>query len=151
MNETPNGFQFQLFRQFTFQTNDQVLSCFFNELASQNINITGYMQAKEANGINFVKVVVGTPSTQTASDLETTRSVLRSLGVKNREYDIIQVFGFPPVTPGVLNTLFGALWCKVNVKAMYVGEESLIFIDVNDIKKALRTLNQSVLKRCPTD
>ncbi|BCB02801.1 hypothetical protein [Bacillus sp. KH172YL63] len=145
MGKSKNVFQFQVYRQFTFQVNDRILSSFYNELAMEDINITGLVQVKEKNGTNFVKIVVGTPSQQTYCELETTREVLRSLCVKFQEYDIIQVYGFPPETPGIVNTLYGALWCKVKVRAIYIGEETLLYIDVNDIDKALYIIDQIVV------
>ncbi|TMU88300.1 hypothetical protein FGG79_09435 [Bacillus sp. BHET2] len=145
MGERTNGFKFQLYRQFTFQTNDRIVSSFFNDLAMEEINITGLVQVKEKNGTNFMKVVVGTPVVQTTNDLETTRCVLRSLGVKFLEYDIIQVYGFPPETPGIVNILYSALWCKVKVRAIYIGEDTLLYIDVRDTEKALCILNQIVV------
>ena len=114
-----------------------------------DINITGYIPVKEGSGLHFLKVVVGTSTVQAARDFEVTRRTLRSLGVKFKEKEIIQVFGFPPVTPGVLNTLYGALYCKVNVKSMYIGEDNVLYIDVAQLEKAVRILNQPYLKRCP--
>lgn len=148
MDTIKNEFQTQRYRQFTFEANDPILSEFLNEVAMNNINITDYLQNREMIGRNCVQVVVGTPTAQKERDINSTRRILKGLGIKFCEYDIIKVFGFPPVTPGIINTLYGALWCKVKVRSMVIGEETLIYIDVDDIDQALRILRQPTLRRC---
>jgi hypothetical protein len=150
LNASTNGFQFQVYRQFTFEANDRIVSCFLNELAINLVNITGYIQVKETNGSIFIKVIVGTPTVQSTRELELTRRTLRSLCVNYREKDVIQVYGFPPVTPGIINALYGALWCKVNVESITIGEDNVLYIDVDNVDEALRILNKPVLRRCPT-
>ncbi len=51
-----------------------------------------------------------------------------------------------PGVPGQINAIFGALWRKLNVKAIYVGEDTKIYIDVSNIREAIETLSQEEIE-----
>jgi hypothetical protein len=155
-----NGsFSFLIRTQFSFVVNDPTLSQILSGIAAQSINITGYLQTKHfkiknkdhyniVSNNNIVRLVVGSPDSETNADLIGVRKVLNSLGVKFQEKEVIQVLEVIPGVPGVINGIFGALWCKVTVNALYFGEETRLFIDVSDTKKALQILSQAPVKQC---
>lgn len=154
------GFSFKIRMQFSFIAGDRTLSCVLSGIAKQGINIAGYLQTKlfeiDNNShnncsphYNVVRLVVGSPESENESDLIGVRNVLDSLGVKFKEKLVIQVVEIIPGIPGIINGLFGALWCKVTVNALYYGEETRLFIDTSDICKALLTLSKTPVEQCP--
>jgi hypothetical protein len=153
-SSSSSGFIFQLRTQFSFIVDDRTLSHILSGIAKQAINITGYLQTvsfdinrKSSNDVicdsNIVRLVVGSPDSETARDLLGVREILNSLGVKFRQKEVIQVLQVPPGVPGIINGIFSALWRRVIVFAIYIGEETRLFIDVSDNKKALQILNQT--------
>ncbi len=153
-----SGFAFKIRTQFSFSVDDPTLSCILNSIANQDISITGYFQTKhfeidssrnDNEKFNFVRLVVGSPDAETSRDLMGVRDVLNSLGVKFQEKSVIQVVQIAPGIPGIINGLFGALWCRVTLNALYLGEETRLFIDVSDICKALLILGKVPLEQCP--
>lgn len=154
------GFTFKIRTQFSFIVDDPTLSYILSGIAKQEINITGYLQTKlfeiENNNpnnlysnCNVVRIVVGSPDSENSSDLLGVRKVLDRLGVKFQEKSVIQAVDIPPGIPGIINGIFGALRCKVIVNAIYIGEETRIFIDASDIREALLILSQTPLEQCP--
>lgn len=144
-------FKFRIRTQFSFTVNDRTLSCILKGIADQKVNIDGYFQTKirKKTNCNVVRLVVGPVEFETQKDLRVVRRVLRTLGVKFQEKKIIQVFGFPAEVPGIINNLFGALWCKLKVKAIYLGEKSKIYLDVSDIPKTIQILSEGKITQCP--
>lgn len=154
------GFTFKLRTQFSCTVDDRTLSLILGGIAKQEINITGYLQTKSlttednnppafSSDWNIVRFVVGSPDAENSSDLLGVRKVLDSLDVQFQEKLVIQVVDIPPGMPGIINSIFGALWCNVLVNAIYIGEETRIFIDTSDIFEALRILSQTPLPQCP--
>lgn len=155
------GFTFKIRTQFSCVVNDQTLSSILNGIAKQAINITGYLQTKPLNtennnfshhfgsDRNIVRLVVGSPDFESSSDLLGVRKILDGLNVEFQEKSVIQVVDIPPGVPGVINSIFGALWCKVIVHAIYIGEETRLFIDPSDIYEALLILSRTPLNQCP--
>lgn len=150
------GFAYKIRTQFSFITDDTTLSCILNNVAGQNISITGYLHTKllqtEAgykNTLNLVRLAVGSPNEETNRDLTGVRNVLKSLSVEFQEKPVIQVLLITPGIPGIINGLFGVLWCNVKVNAFYIGEETRLFIDVSDVCKALMSLAEMPLQQCP--
>ncbi len=142
-------FTFNIRTQYTFLANDRTLSCILSGIAKKKINITGFLQTKIRNHFNFVRLVVGSPDAETKHDLRVARQVLTSLGVKFQEEKVIQVLRITPGVPGVINRIFGALWCKVKVKSFYIGEETRLFLNVSNIHKAIKILSQTKVVQCP--
>lgn len=151
---TASGFAYKLRTQFSFTVDDPTLSCILNSIASQDISITAYLQTKPFEtdydyDANLVRLVVGSPDAETSRDLMGVRNVLNSLGIKFEEKFVIQILVIVPGVPGILNGIFGALWCKVKVNAFYPGEETRLFIDVSDVCKALLILSTVPVIQCP--
>lgn len=153
-----NSFAYKIRTQFSFFVDDPTLSCILNSIANQNISITGYFQTKILkknnnydNNLksNFVRLVVGSPDEETSKDLMGVRDVLNSLDIKFEEKSVIQVIQIVSGIPGIINGLFGELWCKVTVNALYLGEETRLFIDVSDTCKALLILSEASSEQCP--
>lgn len=139
-----DDFTYLIRTQFTFYANDRTLSCVLGDIAGKGVSITGYMQTK-IDKTNLVRLVVGPPGAVSSSDTRTARNVLKSLGVKFREKKILQVLGIVAGTPGIISRIFRALWRKVTVKALYLGENSNIFVDTSNLSKAIQILKQSNL------
>lgn len=153
-----SGFSYKIRTQFSFIADDPTLSCILNTIANQDISITGYLQTKPletANNYtnnlnsNLVRLTVGSPDAETSRDLMGVRNVLNSLGVNFEEKPVIQVLQIVSGIPGIINGIFGALWCKVKVNAFYIGEDTRFFIDVSDVCKALFILSKVPLEQCP--
>ena len=51
-------------------------------------------------------------------------------------------------TSGGYNRVIGSLWCKVKLKAFYAGEKNIIYINVSNIKKAIKILSQENHQQC---
>lgn len=152
-----SGFSYKIRTQFSFIVDDPTLSCILNTIANQDISITGYLQTKplETDNIyncsshsNLVRLTVGSPDAETSRDLMGVRNVLNSLGVSFEEKPVIQVLQIVSGIPGIINGIFGALWCKVKVNAFYIGEDTRYFIDVSDVCKALFILSKVPLEQC---
>jgi hypothetical protein len=151
MSETFNtgSFAFKIRTQFSFLADDPELSRVLAGIAGRGISITGYLQTKRledarssSSRLNLVRLVVGSPDAETAADLDGVREVLRALGIEFQEDPVIQVLLIAPGVPGILSGIFSALRRKVTVNAMYIGEETRIFVDASDICKALMILSR---------
>jgi hypothetical protein len=156
--EMSNGtFTFKIRTQFSYIVDDITNSCILSGIAAVGINITGYLQTKifEPDGnhrhksYNLARLVVGSAQSETKAEITKTRDVLDSLSVNFEENPIIEVLELTPGVPGGLNDIFGALWCKVLVNALYYGEETTLYVDVSDIVEALRILSQMPVEQCP--
>ncbi len=142
------GFRYSIRTQFNFNVQDRKLSCILSNISERRINITGFVQLKKANRCNLVKLVVGTADAESANDLRLVRKVLRLFVIKFEEKQVIQIRNITPGVPGVFNSTFGALWCKVRVKAFYPGEKSRLFLQVSDVKRAIRILSKRNAQQC---
>lgn len=154
MSETFNAasFAYKIRTQFSFFADDKALARVLAGIAGRDISITGYLQTKlpedarrRNSSSNFARLVVGSPDAETAAELDGVREVLRALDIEFQEAPVIQVLLIAPGVPGILSGIFGALRRKVTVGAMYIGEDTRIFVDASDICKALFILSQ------PTD
>ncbi len=134
--------------QFTFTANDQTFSNILNGISTHTVNIVGLTTTKNRNKNNFVRIVAGTSETETNRDLNVVRKTLNSQNVSFKEETIIALLNIPAGVPGVFNLLYGSLWCKVDVKSIYLGEKDIVFLNVSNIKKATEILSQENLKRC---
>lgn len=154
-----SGFSYKLRTQFSFIAEDRTLSLILSGIAEQAINITGYLQTKSfetgvkscnamVSKCNLVRLVVGSPDAETSRDLLGVTRVLRSLGVSFLQKEVIQVLEIQPGVPGVINSIFGALWCREQVNAIYLGEETRLFLDVANNTKAIQILSQTPVRQC---
>lgn len=148
-----DSFAYRIRTQFSFLASNRTLHKILSGIACESINITGYLQTKRLEteckpcldidpDCNLVRLVVGIPDDETKKDLRGTREVLESLCVDFQEQPVIQVVEIMPGVPGVINAVFGALWRKVDVYAIYIGENTALFVDVSDIEKAVDILSQ---------
>ncbi|ANX11734.1 hypothetical protein ABE41_006910 [Fictibacillus arsenicus] len=147
----PNQLQYSLKTQFSFCVSDKKLSCILSEIANQGININGYEQSvfPTKRNFNMVRLVPGTTESQTKDDYYTVIAILRDFGVCFNQKKVIQILDLPAGVPGQINTIFGALWCKVDVFSIYIGENDSLYLDVSDNHKAICKLSQDPIKQCP--
>ncbi|RLQ94619.1 hypothetical protein [Falsibacillus albus] len=158
-----NEFQFNIRTQFSFLVDDETLSCILAGIAAENpesVNLTGFMQTKLFNpddccerntGCNIVRVVPGQIDSETIEDINRVEDVLNTLGVDYQMKAVIQIANIVPGVPGIVNAIFGALFCQVTVEAFYPGENTRLILDVKteDLSKALAILEQpSPLPQC---
>ncbi|WP_249863926.1 hypothetical protein [Paenibacillus konkukensis] len=127
--------------QFSVHVHDQTLNRILNGIANRGISITGYTQTKRGN-LNFVKLVVGPPGRFSIRANRGVREVLRSLGVRFREEIVIQFLNTVAGTPGVIRSIYEALFRHVRVKAMYYGENTAIFINTSRVNEAIAILKR---------
>jgi hypothetical protein len=137
LNLTP-----QIRLEFSFSVNDETLNNILAGLAARGVSLTGYMITK-MDSINFARIVVGPPQSNSPRDNYVVREVLRSAGVRFQEKKVIQLLGLEAGTPGVLSRIFQALFHQVRVNAIYAGELNAIFLNVSNINLALRLLKQN--------
>ncbi|WP_443142793.1 hypothetical protein [Pseudalkalibacillus sp. R45] len=133
--------------QFTFLTDQRTLSEILNQLATEGININGYEQFAE-HQCNLVKLVVGRSDGESTRDLLVTKSTLRHFGVRFQIKRILQVLNIASGIPGQVNTIYGALYCRVDVDAIYIGENDNLYLEVSDLDKAIWILSQENVPSC---
>ncbi|AGX04625.1 MULTISPECIES: hypothetical protein [Bacillaceae] len=139
-------------RQFIFYASDKKLALVLEKLAHMSVNITGILVAKDKSRKNFVRLVAGAPEGQTQESLRAARRILHNLGIRYKEIEIIVANTETPAgVPGFINQIYGLLWCRTEVKALFFGEENAIFITVSDVRKAIEALTQHCARRCSTD
>ncbi|TYS67845.1 hypothetical protein FZC76_14915 [Sutcliffiella horikoshii] len=138
---------FNIRTQFTFTVSDWDLSRILNGLAEESVNINGYFQTLAGKKFNFVRMVVGT-SEERERDIHAVRKVMKLVGVRYRENQVIQLLDSISGVPGQINAVFSTLWCKMQVRAVYLGEDSTIYLDVSNIGYALRFLSEENPPRC---
>jgi hypothetical protein len=136
--------------QFYFKADDKTLSNILNQLTLYRINLNGYVsEVLNKNGdLKTVRVVTGTTEGENEFDIQTMRNILKHYRVRYQEKHVIQVLEILSGPPGQINTLYGALWCKMPVHAVYIGEDTKIYLDVTDMGKALEILTQPNLEMC---
>ena len=139
---------FNIRTQVTFTVSDRELAMILNGLAEAGVNINGYFQTIAGKRNFFVRMVVGTTLEETEYDLCTLHNVLRMVGVCYRENQVIQLLDPVSGVPGQLNAIFGTLWCRMQVRAVYLGEDSNIYLDVSNIGLALHLLSKENPPRC---
>ena len=139
---------FNIRTQFTFTISDRDLSRILNGLAEENVNINGYFQTIAGKNFNFVRMVVGTSTEESESDIRRVRRVMKQVGVRYRENQVIQLLDSVSGVPGQINAIFGTLWCKMQVRAIYLGEDNTIYLDVSNIGYEIRLLSEENPPRC---
>ncbi|WP_261132076.1 hypothetical protein [Bacillus sp. Marseille-Q3570] len=141
------AFSYNVRTQFTFMTDHRTLSEILNQLATDGININGYEQIAE-HQCNLVKLVVGRSDGESTHDLLVTKSTLRHFGVRFQTKPILQVLNIASGIPGQVNTIYGALFCRVDVDAIYIGENDNLYVEVSDLDKAIWILSQENVPSC---
>ncbi|WP_404447606.1 hypothetical protein LG307_02355 [Sutcliffiella horikoshii] len=139
---------FNIRTQFTFSLSDPDLSRILNGLAEENVNINGYFQTLAGKKYNFVRMVVGTTAEENERDIRSVRKVMKKVGVRYRENQVIQLLNRVSGVSGQVNAIFGTLWCKMQVRAVYLGEDNTIYLDVSNIGYAIRLLSEENPPRC---
>lgn len=144
--------QYRVKTQFSFCVSDKILSCILSEIANQGININGYEQSifpAKHKKCNTVRLVPGTTDSQSQDDVCTVITILRDLGVCFNQKKVIQILDLSAGVPGQINAIYGALWCKVDVFSIYIGEDNTLFLDVSNNDKTIRKLSVYPVKQCP--
>lgn len=139
---------FNIRTQFTFTVSDSDLSPILNGLAEENVNINGYFQTLAGKNFNFVRMVVGTSAEEVERDIRVVRRVLKQVEVRYKENQVIQLLDRISGVPGQFNAIFGTLWCKMQVRAIYIGEDNNFYLDVSNIGYAIRLLAEDNPPRC---
>ncbi len=140
---------FTLRTQFTFIANDITLSCILSGIAENSVNIAGFFTTRNANNINFVRLVAGSSESESMEDLLVVTKTLKSFHVKFEEEKVLALATIPAGIPGGYNRVIGSLWCKMKLESFYVGEDNIIYLNVSNIKKAIEILSQENVKQCP--
>ncbi|MDQ0899240.1 MULTISPECIES: hypothetical protein [unclassified Paenibacillus] len=135
------NFKLKIRTQFSFHTNDHNLNRILNGIANGKANITAYCQTQK-NKMNSVKLVVGSSDSENFRENNVVREVLRSLGIMFREKKVIQILNIVAGIPGVIRSIYGALFRKVKVSAFYDGEENASIVSVSNIKLAIQILKK---------
>ncbi|MEB3103589.1 hypothetical protein [Ferviditalea candida] len=130
--------------QFTFYASDSILNSVLGGIAGKRVSIAGYMQTKIGK-TNLVRLVVGPQGAVSISDTATARNVLKSLGVRLRMKKVLQVLGIVAGTPGIIRSIYRSLYHKVTVYAIYLGENSNIFVDTCNPSRTIQILKRNNL------
>lgn len=149
MNSSLN---YNLRTQFYFMTDQRTLSDILNQLSLYRINMNGYVQTeivRDGSKLNILRIVTGTTEGENEYDLNTMRNILKHYRVRFQEKSVVQVLEILPEAPGQINAIYGSLWCKLSVNAIYVGEDTKIYLDVSDINQTIEILSQPALEMCP--
>jgi hypothetical protein len=144
-------FRYHLKTQFTFCVNDNLLSCILSNIADCGINLNGYEQTsfqKHDIKFNLIRLVPGTTEAQSKKDVLTVKEILRDSGVRFQQKTVIQLLELPSAVPGQVSMIFAALWCRVKVFAIYIGEDNTLFLDVSNNKRAVCILSQDNVEPC---
>ena len=137
--------------QFNFIVNDQTFACILKDIANNDVNIVGLSTTKSRDKHNFIRLVAGTTESENKRDLKVVSEALESFDVSFKQETIIAILNIPAGIPGVFSRIFNCLWCKVEVKSIYLGEKDTIFISVSNIKKATEILSLENLEQCQND
>jgi hypothetical protein len=128
-------------QQFTFTANDRTLNEIIENISDRGVSFTAFTITK-LHDSNLARIVVGPSDSNDPNSNRVVRKVLDSLSVRYKEEQVIQLLGLETGDQGVLTRIYSALFREVKVKAIYPGEENAIILNVSNIKKALRLLNQ---------
>lgn len=137
-----SNFDFDIRTQFTFQTGYGKLNSVLNGLTEEGININGYFQTVANRKTHFVRMVVGTSDDEDLQELKKVKKILRKYSVKFQEKQVIQILDLPAGVPGQVSTIYGALWSKLQVNAIYLGEDNNLYLDASHIGQAIKILSK---------
>ncbi|MED2975099.1 hypothetical protein P4361_23095 [Fictibacillus sp. B-59209] len=146
----PNGLNYKMRTQFLLIADDRTLAKLLKHFALNGININGFQQLKpDPNSPqNVVRFVVGSTEGEIPNEIQAVRNTLYPLHLHWTEKQVIQILDIASGAPGQIGMIHGALWCKVKIKAIYLGEQTKIFLDVSNNKEAIRILSQPQLQLC---
>ncbi|MFE7062961.1 hypothetical protein ACFVAD_12505 [Sutcliffiella sp. NPDC057660] len=147
MPTTNNSFEYLLRTQFSFTVDDLTLTNLLKALAEQKLNINAYAQLK-SNSQNFVRVVVGSSEAETPAETLSVRRILRGLKVNFLEKQVIQIIRLRAGKAGQIDDIFSSLWCKVEVRAIYIGEKTNVFVETSDLDQLISILSQEEIEPC---
>ncbi|MBT2698522.1 hypothetical protein J7E79_13995 [Bacillus sp. ISL-40] len=150
-NTEPLNYDLNFRMQFTFMADDRTLACILRQIAANAVNLVSLVITKSRNKNNFIRLVAGTSESETSRDLRVVRKTLQSQHITFKEEEIITISNIPAGIPGVFSRFYNSLWCKVEVKSVYLGENDIIFINVSNVKKAVEILSQQNLIPCQND
>ncbi|MCA1318313.1 hypothetical protein LC085_00190 [Bacillus tianshenii] len=137
-----SNFDFDIRTQFTFQTGYGKLNSVLKGLTDEGININGYFQTIANRKTNFVRMVVGTSEDEDLQELKKVKKILRKYAVKFQEKQVIQVQDLPAGIPGQISAIYGALWSKLQVNAIYLGEDNNLYLDTSHIGQTIKILSR---------
>ncbi|SDN06967.1 hypothetical protein SAMN04488137_3353 [Fictibacillus solisalsi] len=143
-----NGLKYNIRNQFMIIVDDRTLARLLRRLALNGININGFQEYKTPNNQNIFRFVVGKTAGENNSELLIVRDILQNLQVHWQEKQVIQILEISSGAPGQLGIIYGALWCKVKIEAIYFGEDTKLFLDVSANQNALYILSAPELKLC---
>jgi len=123
-------------REFSFYADDDSFNDILADLAAEGVTIIALTVTALNMGVNFVRMVVGPPNSNSSFANMVARNALTSAGVRFREKKVIQIIAAP--SPGRGLRIFQALR-NVRLIAAYTGVNSII-LNVSNIKTALAIL-----------
>ncbi|MDN4071926.1 hypothetical protein [Fictibacillus terranigra] len=139
-----NGLKYNVRTQFRMMADDPTLAKLLKHLALSGININGFQQLKPDpySPLSVFRFVVGSTEGESPNEIEAVRNILSSSHVHWTEKHVIQILEIASGAPGQLGMIQGALWCKVKIEAIYLGEKTKIYLDVSNNKEAIKVLSQ---------
>lgn len=147
MPTTNNSFAYLLRTQFSFTVDDSTLASLLKSIAGQKLNINAFSQLK-SNDLNFVRLVVGSSEAETPADLQSIRRILRGMKVRSQEKQVIQIIRLRAGKAGQINDIYASLWFKVEVRAIYMGEKSNVYVETSDLDQVISILSQGEIEPC---
>jgi hypothetical protein len=149
-------FTFLTRTQYSFQGTERSIARFLDSLANAGISITAY-DIYKTNDIPGINLVVGFTDRIVPEWDTQVEAILNSGKYCWCKQNVLQVRGTPPGTVGVIRTIYGALFCKVNVKHIYMGEgitidgrqENSRIVDTSDNVMAQLLLSMNPIPQCP--
>lgn len=151
-----DSFQFLTRIQYTVRTTQRGLARLLDSIAEAGISICGYVIWNDANDCSTnARIVVGYPDSVNSNWDQQMIEILK-VGRYNAQYkNVLQVIGSPPGTVGVIRTIWGALFCKVDIVDIYLSEGlpglNLRIVDCkdsDDIPKVMRILSANPIPQC---
>ncbi|MGD6830607.1 hypothetical protein ACQCT5_00500 [Sutcliffiella halmapala] len=142
-----DSFEYLLRTQFSFTVDDATLDSILKAIAEQKININAYAQIKNSSQ-NLIRLVVGSSEAENPSDLQGIRRILMPLRLKIQEKQVIQIIRLRAGKAGQIQDIFSSLWCKVEVKAIYIGEKTNVYVETTDLDQLINILSEEEIEPC---
>lgn len=142
-----DSFDYLLRTQFSFTADDPALASLLKVVADQKLNINAFAQLK-GNDTNYVRLVVGSSEAETPLEVQTVRRTLRSLKIRFQEKQVIQIIRLRAGRAGQIDDIYSALWCKVDVRAIYIGEKTNVYVETTDLDQVINILSSETIEPC---
>lgn len=142
-----DSFDYLLRTQFSFTADDPAMANLLKGIADQKININAFAQLK-GNDTNYVRLVVGSSEAEAPLELQSIRRILRSLKIRSQEKQVIQIIRLRAGRAGQIDAIYSALWCKVDVRAIYIGEKTNVYVDSTDLDQVITILSSENIEPC---